>query len=75
MITKHFSELTKDEVTEMWQRCVNAAVSYAEEINMGGLSHNGIHNIYNALENALNDEWENSKKRNKTSAISTNNSN
>lgn len=62
---KHFSELTKEEVTTMWQRCVQAAILYAKEVDMSGLSC-GSHNIYNALSHAIFDEWEKSKiaKRN-----------
>lgn len=65
---KHFSELTKEEVNKMWNRCVDAAISYSKEINMSGLSHNGSHNIYTALENAIHDEWEKSKQAMKNDA-------
>lgn len=61
MKTKHFSELTEKEVVGMWLRCVDSAISYAKEINMSGLSHNGCHNIYNALHDAIYNEWEKSK--------------
>ena len=63
---KHYSELTEKQVCEMWSRCVDAAVAYATEINMSGLSQNGSHNIYNALEHAIFQEWKNAKlaKRN-----------
>lgn len=60
---KHFSELTKEEVNKMWSRCVDAAISYAKEINMSGLSENESHNIYRALENAIHDEWELAKQQ------------
>jgi len=64
---KHFSDLTKEQAHEMWVRCVNAAIAYAKEINMSGLSELGSHNIYNSLEDAILQEWKNAKlaKRNR----------
>jgi hypothetical protein len=58
---RHFSELNEDEVTKMWGACVEAAVDYAESINMGGLSHGGVHDIYGALETAIFDQWRKSR--------------
>ena len=59
---KHFSELSKDEVLGMWRACAQAAIDYADKINMGGLSGHPTHNIYEALEKALFTEWEKAKK-------------
>ena len=58
---RHFSELTQEEITEFQERVITAAVIYATEINVSGLSHNGVHNIYESLRFAVLSEWENSK--------------
>lgn len=63
---KHFSELTHDEVEQMWSACVDAAIQVAEDLNMSGLSEAGSHNIYRALEEALHSEHVRSKQRYKT---------
>jgi len=59
---RHFSELTKDEVANMSYQCEMAAVRYAKKIGMSGLSSGNEHNIYRAIQDALNGEWEQSKK-------------
>ena len=58
---RHFRTLSDKEVLTMWQRCVGAAIDYAQEIDMSGLSEGGSHNIYTALEHAIFDEWERAK--------------
>ena len=58
---RHFSELSEDEVKEMWSACVDAAIEYAQSVDMGGLSHGKVHNLYVALENAIFGEWKKSR--------------
>jgi len=57
----HFSQLTKEQVSEMILKAEMAAVQYAEEINMAGLSHLGSHNIYSAIQEGIFGEWKSAK--------------
>lgn len=59
---RHFSDLREDEVRMIWSSCVSAAIECAKNVNMGGLSQGGSHDIYVALESALYGEWERAKK-------------
>ena len=58
---KHFSELSADEVRAMQNACIEAAIKYAQKINMSGLSHHGCHNLYTAIQDAITLEWHTSK--------------
>jgi hypothetical protein len=58
----HFSELTKRQVTLMYARAIQACIEYSKEIGMSGLSGLPSHNIYNAIEKAIFNEWEQAKK-------------
>lgn len=59
---KHFSDLTKKQIEVMWMRCVEAVVYYADDINISALRDAGSHDVYTCLYNALDSEWEKSKK-------------
>ena len=54
---KHFSELTSDEVNMLCEKLITSAIEYAGEIGMSGLSHNGVHDIYEAIRLAITEEW------------------
>ena len=58
----HFSQLTKEQVTRMYAAAIHGCIEYAKSINMSGLSDQPSHNIYNAIENAIFNEWEKAKK-------------
>jgi len=58
----HFSELSQVQVEEMCGKCVDAAIEYADSKGVSGLSHEGVHNVYNALHYALVNEWMKSKR-------------
>jgi hypothetical protein len=62
----HFSELTDSQVHDMWNACVDAAIKYADSINMSGLSEgtgtDRSHNVYDALHDAIYGEWEHAKQ-------------
>ncbi len=59
---KHFSEITKKQMEAMWMRCVEAALYYADDINISALRDGQSHDVYTCLYNALDSEWEKSKK-------------
>jgi hypothetical protein len=54
---KHFATMTDVEVRKMVDACHAAAVDYATSIGLSGLSELGSHNVYNAIEDAIRDEW------------------
>jgi len=62
MNLRHFSEISEEEMRTMSERMELAAVAYAEEIGMAGLSHLGVHNIYTMVQEGLRKEWKRSKK-------------
>jgi hypothetical protein len=68
MKIRDYSELTEKEVDAMANKCIDAAIQYAKDNNLSGLSCNGSHNIYKAIQDALSAEWENAKdsKRRRT---------
>jgi hypothetical protein len=37
-------------------------IAYAQEIGMSGLSHNGSHNLYTAVQEAVRKEYESAKR-------------
>ncbi len=57
---RHFSQLTREEVQLMVDRCCDAAVELADSLNLAGLSAAGGFNVYRAIETAIYEEW---KKR------------
>lgn len=59
---RHFSNLTQKEVHAMSTRMELAAVAYAQEIGMSGLSHLGVHDIYGSTQEMLTEEWKKSKR-------------
>lgn len=59
---KHFSELSQEEVEGMIEVCKSAAVEYADKIGMSGLSEEGSHNIYTAIEDAIFSEYGKSRR-------------
>ena len=60
---RHFSEISESEMHGMRNACQEAAVLYAISIEMSGLSHNGVHNIYVAIQDAIETEWKKSRHR------------
>lgn len=58
---RHLGELTDQEACAMWSACVDAAIEYAEKIDMAGLSEGESHNLYRALEAAIFGEHERAK--------------
>ena len=62
MEKRGFYELTDKEIHEMSERMENAAADYAMEINSGGLSVTGSHNVYEATTKMLFSESSKAKK-------------
>lgn len=54
---KHFSDLSEAEVNVMIHRCQLAAIAYARQIGMSGLSEGCSHDLYRAIHNAIRHEW------------------
>ena len=57
----HFSELTEEQIKKLIFRLQDEAIKFAKEYALSGLSHNGFHNVYTAIEDSITAEWENSK--------------
>jgi hypothetical protein len=64
--TRHFSELTKEEVMDMGCAMEMAAARYARKINMSGLICGaGAFNIYRMVQDGMMKEWRRSKRAGK----------
>ena len=59
---RHFSDLSEDEVAAIWRAATDGAIDAAQAMEMNGLSHNGVHNVYRAIQEAVLNEWRASKK-------------
>jgi hypothetical protein len=49
--------MTRTEVEMMWCHCVNAATKYARRIGVKNLSDHDHHNLFAALDRAIEGEW------------------
>ena len=64
-----FRDLTENELTKMKLAAVNAMIDYSDRISMGGMSVIGSQNLYSAIDDANENEYEKSKRE--TSAKKT----
>ena len=62
MARRHFSTLTEDELYELEQAAFDGLIKCAKKLNLSGLSGLHSHNVYDAVSDALEQEWKRSRK-------------